>query len=155
MVEAALAVFAVQKPEPQEIVTLFAEQPFTADTVQGRQHTGLEQLLRRNAAPAYGGVEFIKQRGELLQHGVHVALYGPQRMVRRHGGIEVNHRQKVRLGLRFSTHISLTFPTLRRSNKTGVFQQPASELIYKGATTLKSNTRQFVLPHYFNKFLAA
>ena len=40
------------------------------------------------------------------------------------GGIEVDDGQKVRLGLRSSTHTSLTLPAPRRSNYTRVYQHP-------------------------------
>jgi hypothetical protein len=44
-------------------------------------------------------------------------------MAGRHGGVEVDVSQKVRLGLWFSSHEFQTRPLLFRSN---VFQQPAN-----------------------------
>ena len=105
VIEAAFAVFAVKEPEPEKIVAeLFAEEPFAADTVKGGEHAGLEELLGRNTVAAFVGVEFVEERGELLEDGVHMALDRTQWMIGRHGGVEVDDRQKVRLGLCFSTH---------------------------------------------------
>jgi hypothetical protein len=39
------------------------------------------------------------KRGEFLEHGVHLALDGPQRMVGRHGGVEVQDREESRVEL--------------------------------------------------------
>jgi hypothetical protein len=105
VVKTALVELPVEEPEPEQIVAeLFAKEPFTADAVKGGEHAGLEQLFRRNAAATSLGIKFIKQRGEFFQNNVHLAFDGAQRMVRRHALVEVDDRQKVRLGLRFSTH---------------------------------------------------
>ena len=123
VVEAAFGKFAVQKPEPKQIIgELLAKEPFAAHAVKGGQHTRLEQLLRRNAVAPDVGIKFVKQRRELLQNRVHAALDGAQRMVGGHGGVEVDDRQKVRLSLRFSTH---EFQTPPHSFCSNVFQQPA------------------------------
>jgi hypothetical protein len=132
VIEAAFGKLAVQKPEPEQIVTkLFAEEPFAAHTVEGGEDTGLEQLLRRNAGAAFAGIECVEQRRELLQNRIDAAFDGAQRMVHRHTGVEINDGQKVRLGLRFSAHGSLTHPHRARSNILRVFQQPAREFFNK------------------------
>jgi hypothetical protein len=41
--------------------------------------------------------------------------------------VEVDNRQKVRLGLRFSTHVTLTRYFHSRSNHERIFQQPGRE----------------------------
>jgi hypothetical protein len=109
MVEAAFAKLTVQKPQPQEIVAqLLAEQTLAPDTVERRQDPRLQQLLGRDAIPSTGGVQFIEQRRKLLQDQVNTLLDRAQRMIGRHTLVEVDHRQKVRLGLRFSAHAYLT-----------------------------------------------
>ena len=105
VVETARGKLAVQKPAPEEIVTkLFAAEPLAADAVERGQHAGLEQWLRRDAGAAVGGLEFGKERREVFQDGIHLAFEGAQRMVGRHALVEVDHRQKIRLGLDGSTH---------------------------------------------------
>jgi len=61
-------------------------------------------LLGRDAAPAFGRVKVVKQRRELLQNRVHMALDGAQGVIRRHGGVEIDDGQKIRLRLWFFTH---------------------------------------------------
>ena len=121
VVEAAFGKLTVQEPEPEQIVAeLFAEQAFTADAVEGGEHSGLEQLLRRNAGTSQFLIEVIEQRREFFENRVHSALDGAQRMIRRHALVEVDHRQKVRLSLRFSTHGYLIhlIPSRSKSRET-------------------------------------
>jgi hypothetical protein len=61
-------------------------------------------LFGRNARASILGIEFVKERGEFFEDGIHLAFDGAQRMVGRHALVEVDDRQKVRRGLRFSTH---------------------------------------------------
>ena len=75
--------------------------------VKGGEHAGLEQLLGRDAGPAQFLVEFVKEGRELLEHEVHPALDGAQRMVGGHALVQVDNRQEIRLGLRLSTIDSL------------------------------------------------
>jgi hypothetical protein len=124
VVKAAFAKLAVQKPEPEQMVTeLFAEETLAADAIKRRQHPRLEQLFGRNAVAPALGVEFIEERREFFQDGVHAAFDGAQRMLLGHALVEVDHRQKVRLGLGFSAH---EFQTNIASASSNVFQQPAS-----------------------------
>jgi hypothetical protein len=134
VVEAAFAELPVQEPKPQEIVAeLFAEQAFAAHAVERRQHPRLEQLLRRNRGRTVPGIKLVKQRRKLLQHGIHAALDGTQRMLGGHALVEVDDRQKVRLGLRFSAHGFQTNFNFAGSN---VFQQtvknPLAQAVPKG-----------------------
>ncbi len=104
-VEAAFVELAVEEPEPEQIVAeLFAEEALAADGVKCREHAGLEQLLGRNAGTPEFFIEVVKQGREFLQHDIQMALDRTQRMFGRHAGVEVDDRQKVRLGLRFSAH---------------------------------------------------
>src|SRR5438309_210864 len=73
-----------------------------------KDHASLEELLRRNAATTFLGIEVIEQRREFLEHRVDAALDGTKRMIRRYAGVEVDDRQEVRLSLRFAAHTSLT-----------------------------------------------
>lgn len=117
VVKAAFAELPVQKPEPEQIVAeLFAEEAFAAHGVEGGEHAGLEELLGRDAGPAQFLVELVEEGRELLEHEVHAALDGAQRMVGGHALVEVDDAQKVRLDLRFSAHHSLLQITLPRSN---------------------------------------
>jgi hypothetical protein len=105
VIETALAQFAIPKPEPEQIVAkLLAEEPFAAHVVKGGGHTGLEQLLGRDAGPALLFIEFIEERRELSQHGVDAPFDVAQGMIRRHHGVEVDDRQELGLSFRFSTH---------------------------------------------------
>ena len=130
VVETAFGELPVQKPKPEQIVTeLFTKEPFTADAVKGGEHAGLEQLFGRNAGAAVVGIEIVKQRGELFQDDVHLAFDGAQRMIRRHALVEIDDRQKVRLGLEFSTHeLQTNFPFA----SSNVFQQTASRPFKNG-----------------------
>ena len=122
VVEATLGKLAVEKPQPEQVVAeLLTEQPFAADGVESGQHAGLEQLLRRDAGPPQFLVQGVEQWREPLQDGIQAALDGTQRMIGGHAVIEVNDRQKVRLGLRFSTHPSLTPIQSQRSNSPETF----------------------------------
>jgi hypothetical protein len=47
-------------------------------------------------------IKLFQEWGELLEHGVGVALEGPQRRVWRDGGVEVQDGEED--GLRFSAH---------------------------------------------------
>ena len=126
-VETPLIQFPVQKPKPQEIVgQLLAEQPLTAHRIERHQYPTLEQLLRRNRRPSFAGIQLVKQRRKLPQHLVHARLDPAQRMVGGHPLVQIDRRQKFRLGLRFSTHPSLTFLPRQYSNFLPVFQQPAN-----------------------------
>src|SRR5271163_389300 len=147
VVEAALAELAVQKPEPEQIIAeLFAEEPFAAHTIQGGEYPGLEQLLRRNAGTTFVGIELLEQRRELLQDRIHAALNNAQRMPGGHAGVEIDNSQKVRLGLRFSAHGSLTHPHPSCSNILRVFQQPAITLWWSPTTTAQSPARWWKWP---------
>lgn len=67
VIEAAFVELPVEEPKPEQIVAeLFAKEPLTADAVKGGQHAGFEPLFGRDAAPAFLGIEFIKQRGEFF-----------------------------------------------------------------------------------------
>ena len=61
-----------------------------------------------DAGATFLGVKFVEEPRELLQHGIPATLDGAQRMVGGHALVEVNAGQEVRLGLRFSTGVSLT-----------------------------------------------
>ena len=105
VVKAAFAELAVEEPKPEEIVAeLFAEAAFAADAVERGQHARLEELIGWDARAAGGGVEFGEERREFFQDGIHVRLDRAQRMVARHTLVQVDHRQKIRLGLNRSTH---------------------------------------------------
>jgi len=121
VVEAAFGKLAVKEPEPEQIVAeLFAEEAFTANTVEGGEHTSLEQLLRWDAGASHLLIKFLEQRRKLFKNRVHTALDSAQRMRLRHALVEVDHRQKVRLGLGFSTHDYLMrfTPSCSNSNET-------------------------------------
>ena len=127
VVETAFVELPVQKPEPEQIVAeLLAKQPFTADAVKGGQHAGFEQLLGRDAGAALVGVKLIKERGKLFQDGIHLAFDRAQRMVRRHTLVQVDDRQKFRLGLGFSTHALSDITPAKKFQRKIVFQQTAS-----------------------------
>ncbi len=124
VVETAFTELPVEEPKPEQIVAeLVAEEPLAADAVKGGQHAGLKQLFRRDAATTILGIEIIEERRKFAQDGVDLPLDGTERMVRRHALVEIDNRQKVRLGLRFSTH---EFQTHRHLSRSNVFQQPAS-----------------------------
>ncbi len=126
VVEAALGKFAVQEPKPEQIVTpLFAKEPVGAHAVKGDQHAAFEQLFGRHAGATFLGVKFIEQRRELPQNRIHTPLDGAQGMIGGHALVEVDDGQEVRLGLRFSTHVSLTRHAHICSSQVGLFQQPA------------------------------
>ena len=127
VVETACGELAVQKPEPEQMVAeLFAKKPFTADAVKGGEHAGLEPWFGRNAAATIRSIEFIKQWGEFFQDGIHLALDGAERMVCGHTLVEVDDRQKVRLGLRFSTHALSDTTHSKKFQRKIVFQQTAN-----------------------------
>lgn len=100
VVEAALGKLPVQKPKPEQIVG----ELLAAHRVKGDEHAGLEELFGRNAGASLPSIELVKQGRELLEHDVHAALDLAQRMVGRHALVEIDDGQKLRLGLRFSTH---------------------------------------------------
>jgi hypothetical protein len=105
VVEAALAQFAVEEPEPEQIVAeLLAEEPFAAHAVKGGEDAGLEQLLGRDAGAAVLLVKGVEEGRELFQNRIHVALDGAQRMVGGHSGVEVEDGEKLGLGLGLTAH---------------------------------------------------
>ena len=87
---------------------MLAKKALTAEGIERGEHAGLKELLGWNAWTAQLLVEFVEERRKLLEDGVGVTLDGAQRMVGGHTVVEIEDRQKVRLGLRFSTHGSLT-----------------------------------------------
>lgn len=95
VMEAAPAPFTVEEPGPEQVgAGPFAEEPFAAHAVAGGEPARLEPLLGRNAGVAFFRVEIVEQRRELLEHGIHVALDGPQRMILRPGGVAVDGGEK-------------------------------------------------------------
>jgi hypothetical protein len=84
---------------------LLAEEAFAAHGVERGEQAGLEQLLGRDAGPPHLLVEIVEERRKLFQDGISVPLDGAQRMLGGHCGVEVDDGQKVRLNLRFSTHL--------------------------------------------------
>jgi hypothetical protein len=79
-----------------------------------------------DAGATFLGVKFVEEPRELLQHGIPATLDGAQRMVGGHALVEVNDGQEVRLGLRFSTRVSLTHRFHFCSNHERFFEQPVS-----------------------------
>jgi hypothetical protein len=69
-------------------------------------------LFGRDARTSAGLVELLEEGGEFLEHGVHLALDGPQRMMGWDGGVEVQDGEEVGLSLRFAAHISADLRTL-------------------------------------------
>src|ERR1043166_2871528 len=122
VVEAAFVELAVKKPQPeQNVAELFAEQSLTAHAVEGREHTGFEQLLGRDAGWAKFLVEIVEQRREPLQDSIHMTLDDAQRMIRGHTGVEIDDGQEVRLRLRGSTHAILDIDPFQSFKQTETF----------------------------------
>ncbi len=127
VVETAFTEFPVEEPKPEQIVAeLVAEEPLAADAVKGGQHSGLKQLFRRDAATTILGIEIIEERRKFTQNGVDMPLDGTERMVRRHALVEIDNRQKVRLGLRFSTHALSDITPAKKFQTKIAFQQTVS-----------------------------
>lgn len=77
----ALATFAVQKPEPEQIVAkLYAEEPLGAHAVEGGVQASLEQLLGRNTGPPQLFEKVLEQGRESFADLTDLALDAPQGM---------------------------------------------------------------------------
>lgn len=63
-------------------------------------------MLRRDAGPAGLFVTLLQERREPLEDRVPAGLAGPQGMLGRHHTVEVRDGEKLRLGLRSTTHAS-------------------------------------------------
>jgi hypothetical protein len=82
-------------------------------------------------------LELVEERRELLQDGIDMALDGPQGMIGGDNGIEVDHGQEVRLGLRDSTHVTQTRKSMLCSNILPFFN-----------SLLERNSRRFTLQNF-------
>src|SRR5580704_532605 len=127
VVEAGVLGVEVEEPFEQQVeAELLAELPLAPNREQGHQHGGLEQVLRRHADPAVGGVHRVEGRAQRAEHVLDDWLDAPDGVVLRNEIVRRRGREHGHLPDRLASHGSLLSTWIRAAEtRTQLFALPS------------------------------